>query len=60
LRNHIAEVAIRDAQAGDLAEVQRVLKVLSRPFDESDVATRERYAGFPPDWAQTIEVSCSS
>jgi serine/tyrosine/threonine adenylyltransferase len=60
LRNHLADVAIRDAQGGDFSEVQRLLKVLERPFDESDAATRERYAGFPPEWAQSIEVSCSS
>ncbi len=60
LRNHLAEVAIREARAGDFGEVQRLLKVLTRPFDESDTATRERYAGFPPEWAQSIEVSCSS
>jgi uncharacterized protein YdiU (UPF0061 family) len=60
LRNHLAEVAIREAQAGDVGEVQRLLKVLAHPFDESDAATRERYAGFPPEWAQSIEVSCSS
>ena len=60
LRNHLAEVAIRDAGAGDFGEVRRLLKVLTHPFDESDAATRERYAGFPPDWAQAIEVSCSS
>ena len=60
LRNHLAEVAIRDAQAGDFAETQRLLKVLQRPFDEQDAAASERYAGFPPDWAQSIEVSCSS
>jgi len=60
LRNHLAEVAIREARAGDFAEVRRLLKVLARPYDESDAATRERYAGFPPDWAQSIEVSCSS
>jgi uncharacterized protein YdiU (UPF0061 family) len=60
LRNHLAEVAIREAQAGDFGEVERLLKVLARPFDESDAATRERYAGFPPEWAQSIEVSCSS
>ena len=60
LRNHLADVAIREAQAGDFGEVQRLLKVLERPFDESDATTRERYAGFPPEWAQSIEVSCSS
>ena len=63
LRNHLAEVAIREARAGEFGETARLLKVLERPFDEdveSDPATRERYAGFPPDWAQAIEVSCSS
>jgi len=53
-------VAIREAREGDFGEVQRLLKVLERPYDESDAATRERYAGFPPEWAQSIEVSCSS
>ncbi len=60
LRNHMAEVAIRQAQAGDFTETRRLLNVLQRPFDEQDAATTERYAGFPPEWAQAIEVSCSS
>jgi uncharacterized protein YdiU (UPF0061 family) len=58
LRNHLAEVAIREARAGDFSEVQRLLAVLERPFDEQP--EHEAYAGFPPEWAQTIEVSCSS
>ena len=60
LRNHLADLAIRDAQAGDFAETQRLLKVLQHPFDEQDAAASERYAGFPPEWASSIEVSCSS
>jgi uncharacterized protein YdiU (UPF0061 family) len=58
LRNHLAEVAIRRAQAGDFDEVRRLLAVLERPFDEQPQF--EAYAGFPPEWAQQIEVSCSS
>jgi uncharacterized protein YdiU (UPF0061 family) len=58
LRNHLAEVAIRQARQGDFAEVERLLKVLSRPFDEQ--AEHAAYAAFPPDWAHHIEVSCSS
>ncbi len=58
LRNHLAEVAIRQAQAGDFSEVQRLQKVLSRPFDEQPESAA--YAAFPPEWAQSIEVSCSS
>jgi serine/tyrosine/threonine adenylyltransferase len=60
LRNHLAEAAIRQARDGDFGEVARLLDVLQRPFDEQDAATSERYAGFPPDWASTLEVSCSS
>ena len=58
LRNHMAETAIRQAQAGDFAEVQRLERLLRQPFVEQ--AGAEADAGFPPDWAQSIEVSCSS
>ena len=58
LRNHLAEQAIREAREGDFAEVQRLLKVLQRPFDEQP--EQSAYADFPPDWAQHLEVSCSS
>jgi uncharacterized protein YdiU (UPF0061 family) len=60
LRNHLAEVAIREAREGDFSEIQRLQSVLERPFDEHDDATSKRYAGFPPEWAQSVEVSCSS
>ena len=58
LRNHLAEIAIRRAQEGDFGEVQRLLRVLERPFDEQP--EHEADAGFPPDWAGGLEVSCSS
>lgn len=58
LRNHLAEVAIQRAKEKDFSEVQRLLAVLSRPFDEQPEA--ESYAALPPDWASGIEVSCSS
>jgi len=58
LRNHLAETAIRRAQQGDDSEVQRLHKVLQNPFDEQ--AGCEADADFPPSWAQSIEVSCSS
>jgi serine/tyrosine/threonine adenylyltransferase len=58
LRNHLAETAINKAREGDFNEVQRLLKVLQRPFDEQPES--EADAGFPPDWAQQLEVSCSS
>jgi uncharacterized protein YdiU (UPF0061 family) len=58
LRNHLAETAIARAQTGDFGEVQRLMKVLQRPFDEQ--IEHEADAGFPPEWAQQLEVSCSS
>ena len=58
LRNHLAEQAIRHASDGDFTEVARLAKVLERPFDEQP--EHESDAGFPPDWAQALSVSCSS
>ncbi len=58
LRNHLAETAIQRAQAGDFSEVEALMKVLSRPYDEQP--EHDAYAAFPPDWAQHLEVSCSS
>jgi serine/tyrosine/threonine adenylyltransferase len=58
LRNHLAETAIQRAQGGDFTETDRLLKVLQQPFDEQP--EHSAYADFPPEWAQSIEVSCSS
>ena len=59
LRNYLAQVAIRKAEKErDFSEVDRLLKLLGRPFDEQP--EMENYAAPPPDWAQHIEVSCSS
>ncbi|MDB5840240.1 MAG: YdiU family protein [Herminiimonas sp.] len=58
LRNYLAQVAIDKAQEKDFSEVQRLLQVLERPYDEQP--ENERYAALPPDWAAHLEVSCSS
>lgn len=58
LRNHMAETAIRRARDGDFGEVQRLVRLLERPCDEQP--GHEADAGFPPEWAAAIEVSCSS
>lgn len=58
LRNHLAEVAIRDARGGDFSEVERLRAILARPFDEQ--TEHAAYADSPPAWANQIEVSCSS
>ncbi|TYZ47662.1 hypothetical protein C2U34_10330, partial [Ralstonia solanacearum] len=58
LRNHLAEIAIRRAGEKDFSEVENLRAVLARPFD--DHPGFEHYAGPAPDWAASLEVSCSS
>jgi uncharacterized protein YdiU (UPF0061 family) len=58
LRNHLCEIAIRQAKAKDFSEVATLLALVHAPFDEHPA--HEDKAGFPPDWAQHIEISCSS
>lgn len=58
LRNHLAELAIRRARQKDFGGVAELLAVLQSPFDEHPA--HEALAGFPPDWASHIEISCSS
>ena len=52
------EQAIRQAKLGDFSEVNTLLALLQAPFDEHPGF--EVRAGFPPDWASSIEISCSS
>jgi len=58
LRNWLAEVAIRQAKAGDFSEVARLQTCLRNPYAEQPEF--EAYAELPPDWAGGLAVSCSS
>lgn len=58
LRNYLAQVAIDKAQQKDFSEVERLLTLLQRPYDEQP--EHDEYAQLPPEWAAGIEVSCSS
>jgi uncharacterized protein YdiU (UPF0061 family) len=58
LRNHLAKEAIGKARDGDFSEVDRLCRLLRRPFDEQP--EHARYADLPPTWASALEVSCSS
>jgi serine/tyrosine/threonine adenylyltransferase len=58
LRNHLAEIAIRQAKAGDFSEIDTLHRLLQSPFDEHPGF--EAYANLPPDWAAQLEISCSS
>ena len=58
LRNYLAQIAIEKAQNKDFSEVAKLLQVLEKPFDEQP--ENAKYAALPPDWANDLEVSCSS
>lgn len=58
LRNYMAQNAITAAEKGDFSEVNKLLDVLRRPFDEQP--QYEAFAAAPPDWAKHIVCSCSS
>jgi serine/tyrosine/threonine adenylyltransferase len=58
LRNYLAQNAIEKAQNKDFSEVEKLLKILEKPFDEQP--EHDLYAALPPDWASHLEVSCSS
>ena len=59
LRNYQAEVAIRKAQdEKDYSEIDTLFTLLKNPFVEH--LDFENYTQLAPDWAQNIQVSCSS
>ncbi len=59
LRNYLAQQAIEQAtEARDYAEIERLRSLLADPF--TDRPGMEAYAGYPPEWARRIVVSCSS
>ncbi len=58
LRNYLAQIAIEKAQNKDFSEISKLLAILEKPFDEQP--ENDKYADLPPDWADELEVSCSS
>ena len=58
LRNHLGEQAIVQAKIGNFTLVDELTQVLMSPFDEHP--RFEHLAAFPPDWASSISISCSS
>jgi hypothetical protein len=59
LRNYLAQNAISKAEKErDFSEVERVLVLLARPYDEQP--EMDGYAAAAPEWARHLEVSCSS
>jgi uncharacterized protein YdiU (UPF0061 family) len=58
LRNYLAQQAIEQAEAGDYAEIDRLLLILQSPYDEHDEFNH--YTSPPPDDSKGIPLSCSS
>jgi uncharacterized protein YdiU (UPF0061 family) len=61
-RNYLAQQAIDAVQGGDVAPLERLLRVLQRPYDEQP--EHEDLAGRRPEWARDkagcSALSCSS
>jgi uncharacterized protein YdiU (UPF0061 family) len=58
LRNHLAQRAIEMAQEDDFSEINRLQRILSRPFDEQSAF--EQYALAPLPDEVVADLSCSS
>jgi uncharacterized protein YdiU (UPF0061 family) len=58
MRNYLLQVAIEKAHKKDFSEVERLLEILRRPYDEQP--ENESYADDAPQWASKIQISCSS
>jgi uncharacterized protein YdiU (UPF0061 family) len=62
LRNYMAQKAIDAAEQGDLSELQVLLQLLEKPYDEQP--EYERYFAKRPEWARNRAgcsmLSCSS
>lgn len=60
LRNWLAQRAIELAEKDDFSEVDKLLRVLKKPFTIQKEAEEGGYAQPPPKWSKQLRVSCSS
>jgi uncharacterized protein YdiU (UPF0061 family) len=58
LRTYMAQIAIEKAQKGDFDEIDRLLHLLQRPYDEQPAMND--YAKTSPEWSKKLVISCSS
>lgn len=57
-RTFLLQQAIKQAEAGDFSEVNRLLSVFRQPFDPAGKKPGDLKS--PPDWAAGLVLSCSS
>ena len=61
-RNYLAQQAIDALEAGDAGPLERLMRVLRRPYDEQPES--EEFAARRPEWARSkpgcSALSCSS
>jgi uncharacterized protein YdiU (UPF0061 family) len=58
LRNHLAQHAIERAQQDDFSEIEKLIHILSSPYEEQP--ENGEYAKTRPPGINPVEVSCSS
>lgn len=58
LRNYLAEIAIKAAEAGDAQPLNTLLAVVQSPFQAREAWSA--YAGLAPAWGRCLSISCSS
>lgn len=58
LRNYLAEIAIKAAEAGNAEPLDTLTSVLQSPFEER--LEWAGYAGEAPAWGRCLNISCSS
>ena len=58
LRNYMAQEAIEAAEESDFTVIEKLIEVITNPFDELD--EYKHYAEKSPAWAKDLEISCSS
>ncbi|XP_063396227.1 protein adenylyltransferase SelO, mitochondrial-like [Mytilus trossulus] len=60
LRNWIAQSVIEKVERNDFTYLNRVSKILERPYEYQDEAEALGFASPPPEWSKQLKVSCSS
>ena len=60
LRNWMAQKAIEDTESGKFEVLNKLHRILQRPFVVDEEGELMGYADPPPDWASNVRVSCSS